>query len=139
MIVDGKNLVAGRLASKVAKAIVKGEKVIVINAEDVIIRGNKESTLEKFYERTHAAVHSNPHYGPKYDRVPSKILRRMIKGMLPKGPRAVERYIKMVTIYNSTPKLMPKDEVVTFKEMEFDGNKNYITLKELGTLLGAKW
>ncbi|HNV01646.1 MAG TPA: 50S ribosomal protein L13 [archaeon] len=139
MIVDGKNLIAGRLASKVAKAAVKGEKVIVINAEEVVIVGNKESTLEKFYTRTHASVLSNPHYGPKYDRIPSKILRRMVKGMLPNGPRARERIIKLVTIYNATPKLMPKEDVITFKEIEFDGHKNHITLKELGTLLGAKW
>lgn len=139
MIVDGKNLIAGRLASKVAKAVVKGEKVVIINAEDVVIIGKKENILEKFYTRTHVKVLSNPHYGPKYDRVPSKILRRMIKGMLPKGPRAVERYIKMVTVHNSTPKLMPKEEITTFKEIEFDGHKNHITLKELGTLLGAKW
>lgn len=139
MIVDGKNLIAGRLASKVAKAAVKGEKVIVINAEEVVIVGNKESTLEKFYTRTHASVLSNPHYGPKYDRIPSKILRRMVKGMLPNGPRARERIIKLVTIYNATPKLMPKEDIITFKEIEFDGHKNHITLKELGTLLGAKW
>lgn len=139
MIVDGKNLIAGRLASKVAKAAVKGEKVLVLNAEEVVIVGNKKNILEKFYTRTHASVLSNPHYGPKYDRIPSKILRRMVKGMLPNGPRARERCIKLVTIYNSTPKLMPKEEVITFKEIEFDGHKNHITLKELGTLLGAKW
>lgn len=95
MIVDGKNLIAGRLASKVAKAAVKGEKVIVINAEDVVIVGNKESTLEKFYTRTHASVLSNPHYGPKYDRIPSKILRRMVKGMLPNGPKSKRKNNKI--------------------------------------------
>ena len=101
MIVDGKNLIAGRLASRVAKAAVKGEQVIVINAEDTVIVGNKESTLKKFYTKTHEArVLSNPHYGPKYDRIPSKILRRMVKGMLPKRSRTKEKLIKLVTIYN---------------------------------------
>ena len=48
MIVDAKDNVAGRLASKVAKALINGERVTVINAQDLVMVGNKKSILEKY-------------------------------------------------------------------------------------------
>ncbi len=139
MIVDVKGLVAGRVASKIAKAVVTGEKVMIINAEEAVIVGNPESIMAKYTLRVQAKVHSNPHFGPKYERIPSKILRRMIKGMLPKGPRAVERYIKMVTVHNTTPKLLPKEEVKQFEEFKFNERHKCLTLGEIAKSLGGKW
>ena len=91
MIVDAKGLIAGRLSTKVAKALIKGETITVLNAEEAIIVGNRDNILEGFKVRVDAAVKSNPHYGPKYSRIPDRILRRMIKGMLPRNGRTKEK------------------------------------------------
>jgi len=139
MIVDAKNAVVGRVASKVAKAAIKGEKVVVLNAEHAIMVGNKESILEKFEARTTARVLGNPHYGPKYSRIPSKMLRRTIRGMLPNKPRTTERLLKLVTVYNTVPDLMPKEDIVTFEDVKCNERHNRMTLGEIAKILGGRW
>ena len=42
-IIDGTNAVLGRLASYVAKKVLKGEEVIILNCEHILITGNKKS------------------------------------------------------------------------------------------------
>jgi large subunit ribosomal protein L13 len=139
MIVDVKGLVAGRVASQIAKAVVKGEKVIVLNAQDAVIVGNPESTMEVYHERTHVKVHSNPHFGPKYERIPSKMFRRMVRGMLPNRPRASVKYTKMVTVYNGTPKLFPTGEIKSFEKFKNSERHRSMTLGEIAKALGGTW
>ena len=43
-IIDGKNTVLGRLASFAAKEALKGEEIVVLNCEQVIITGNKKNS-----------------------------------------------------------------------------------------------
>lgn len=139
MIVNANENVAGRLASKVAKAIVKGEKVTVINAQDLVLVGNKESILEKFTMKVDAAVLSNPHYGPKYDRVPSKMFRRMVRNMLPTKKRAKDRMIKQLRVFNASAKGIDAKEAIVFEDIKFNHRNNYMTLKDLALLLGGRW
>ncbi|HPM85531.1 MAG: 50S ribosomal protein L13 [archaeon] len=139
MIVDAKDNVAGRLASKVAKAIINGERVTVINSQDLVMVGNKKSILEKFTTRVDGAVKSNPHYGPKYDRIPSKIFRRMVRNMLPTKKRAKERIIKQLRVFNTTAKGIDSKEAIIFEEIKFNHRNNYIKLKDVALLLGGRW
>ena len=139
MIVDGKGLVSGRLASKVAKAAIKGEKVVVVNAEQIVMVGNKESIIEKFKTRTEARVLSNPHYGPKYSRIPSKIFRRSVKGMLPNKKRAAERILKNVEVFNAVPKELANEKMQTFDDIKYNERHKAMTLKEIASHLGGKW
>ena len=41
LIIDGQGARLGRLASYVAKQSLKGDEVVVLNCEEVIISGNK--------------------------------------------------------------------------------------------------
>lgn len=139
MIVNANENVAGRLASKVAKAIIKGEKVTVINAQDLVIVGNKESILEKFTVKVDARVLSNPHFGPKYDRVPSKMFRRMVRNMLPTKKQAKVRIIKQLRVFNGAAKGIDSKEAIVFEDIKFNHRNNYMTLKDLALLLGGRW
>ena len=42
IVFDGKDKVLGRLASAVAKELLNGKKVAIVNAEQSIISGNKK-------------------------------------------------------------------------------------------------
>jgi large subunit ribosomal protein L13 len=139
MIVDAKGLIAGRLSTKIAKLLIQGEQVTILNAEDAIIVGNKDSIMEKFKTRVDANVKSNPHYGPKYSRIPDRILRRMIKGMLPRNGRTKEKLVKRLTVYNSTPKELAKEKAEIFEEFKCNERHKYITIKEIALLLGGRW
>ena len=139
MIVDGSNLVMGRLASRLAKAVIKGENVVVVNSEKIVVTGNKESIIENYELRTNAAVKSNPHYGPKYERVPSKMFRRTIKGMLPQKKTTKLAMLKRVAVYNGVPKKLEGQKFETFEEIKFNERNRSMTLKEIAELLGGKW
>lgn len=139
MIVDVKEMVAGRVATKIAKLVINGERVIVVNAEDAIIVGNKESILENFRSRVNASVKSNPHYGPKYARIPDRLFRRMVRNMLPTKKRTKERLIKKLLVYNSFPTELRKEKAIVFEEYRFSGRRNHLKLKEIANLLGGRW
>jgi ribosomal protein uL13 len=80
-VIDGKNAVLGRLASYSAKEALKGEEIVILNCEQVIITGNRKDTKETF-ERKKRRVGSGQK-GPKHSRLAEKIVRRTIRGMLP--------------------------------------------------------
>ncbi len=80
-IIDGKNAVLGRLASYVAKEALKGEDIVILNCEQVIISGNKKNIREEF-EAKRRKIGSGQK-GPKHSRSTDKIVKRSIRGMLP--------------------------------------------------------
>ena len=45
-IIDGKNAVLGRLASFAAKEALRGEEIVILNCEQIIITGNKRNNEE---------------------------------------------------------------------------------------------
>ena len=42
IVVDGTNLIAGRLASNVAKLLRKGNRVTIVNCDKIMMSGKKE-------------------------------------------------------------------------------------------------
>jgi large subunit ribosomal protein L13 len=139
MIVDASDLVVGRLSSKVAKLLVTGENIIIVNAEKAVIVGGKEAILAKYKMKFDARVLSNPHFGPKYSRIPSRMLRRIVKGMLPNKSRAAERMIKKLQVFNGVPKELKEQKMETIAGVKCNEKHDFMSLKELGTLLGGRW
>ena len=81
VIIDATGLVLGRMASTIAKQLLQGETVIVVNAEKAAISGKRLSILKDkkdFLEVGHFRK------GPYHQRRPDKIVRRTIRGMLPR-------------------------------------------------------
>jgi large subunit ribosomal protein L13 len=139
MMINAEGLVAGRLASKVAKALITGETITVVNAEKVVMVGNKKNILAKYEVRVNASVKSNPHRGPKYDRIPSKMFRKMVKGMLPNKKRTSESLLGNLTVFNSVPAEL-KDQVTDIiVEAKFNDRHDVMTFGEIAKLLGGKW
>jgi len=139
MIVDVKGIVAGRAATRIAKALIKGETVIVLNAQDAVMVGNTPSIMEKFKRRTDASVLSNPHYGPKYARIPDRMFRRTVRNMLPTKKSAKERMIKRLKVFNAVPKEYASEKAITFEESRFNERHNAMTYKEIALQLGGRW
>ncbi len=82
-IIDGKNAVLGRLAGRAAKLALKGEEVAVVNCREVIITGNKKNILKDFAEGKGKI--GSGQQGPKYSKDIDKIVKRAIRGMLPRA------------------------------------------------------
>ena len=47
-VFDAKNIVLGRLASMVAKELLNGKDVYIVNAESAVISGSKKVIKEKY-------------------------------------------------------------------------------------------
>jgi len=65
-IINAEGLILGRMASKVAKMLLEGEEIVIVNADKAIITGNKEYIFEKYKRRTSFRSISNPQKGPFY-------------------------------------------------------------------------
>jgi large subunit ribosomal protein L13 len=94
-VYDGKDAVFGRLASVVAKDLLKGNFVDVINCNDIIISGDKKLLVKKILAKREMGSGSSMK-GPKYPRVADRLIKRMIRGMLPwDRPRGREAYERL--------------------------------------------
>ncbi len=102
-IVDGTNAVFGRLASQVAKMLLQGEQVVVINAEKILISGNRRDIIEKFKTRRSLQHKATPEYSPKWPRVPHLLVKRMIRGMLPYKKARGREAFKRLRVYIGKP------------------------------------
>ena len=80
-IIDGEGIVLGRLASYAAKESLKGEEIIILNCEEIIITGNKKNIEENFEIRRSRVGHSQK--GPRHSKSSEKMVKRAIRGMLP--------------------------------------------------------
>ncbi len=130
MIIDADGAIAGRLSSYAAKQLMKGEKVIIVNAEKAVITGNSKSIMKEFYTRREI---SHPKYGPFFPRRPDLILRRMIRGMVPyKKPtgrnafRKLKVHIGVPEKLDEEPKKFAKKKITT----------SYMTILDISKKLG---
>jgi len=136
-VVDATNAIIGRLATQVAKYALLGEEVAIVNSEKAIVSGKKINVFDEYVNRIQRGTHRGPHH----PRLPDRILRRTVRGMLPykkaKGREAFER----VMCYVGVP---PEFEGKTFEKVESaDMSKlptlKYVTLADISKRLGAKF
>ncbi len=82
IVYDGEGAVFGRLASLVAKDLLKGNEVDVLNCEKIIVSGDKKLLAKKILAKREMGSGGSMK-GPKYPRTAEKLTKRMIRGMLP--------------------------------------------------------
>jgi len=93
LVIDATGLILGRMASAVAKRLLQGEQVFIMNAEKATISGKRLSVLKS--AKTFLEV-GHPRKGPIHPRKPDQIVRRTVRGMLPwKNPRGQRAYRRL--------------------------------------------
>ncbi len=110
LLVDAKDQILGRLASKVAKilsgktkptytsAMDMGDFVIIINAEKIKITGNKENSKSYFHHTGYPAGLREEKYSDLIKKNPEKIIKSAVLGMLPKN-RLRAKMINHLKVY----------------------------------------
>lgn len=131
LVIDAEGAVVGRLASFVAKKLLEGEEVYIINAEKAIITGDPKVVVEKYLDRIRRG---NPHHGPFFPRQPHRILRRAIRGMLPYKKAKGRNALKRLKVYVGMPDELKDKESIKMKEKK---RCKYITLLELSKRIGG--
>ena len=88
VVIDGRGHLVGRLASKIAKELLNGQRVVVVRCELLQKSGSLFRNKLKFQEFLNKTRNTNPRKGHIHFRTPSRIFWRTVRGMLPhKGPR----------------------------------------------------
>ncbi|MGD1054948.1 MAG: 50S ribosomal protein L13 [Nitrososphaerales archaeon] len=134
---DATDQIAGRLSSKVAKLLISGRRVVVVNAERSLISGSRSSVVKQWQERLEIASHVNPIYGPIHPRRPDRILRRMIRGMVPRKKAKGALAMKRLRVYVGLPSGVDVTKLTRFKDTTASRPVPvYVTMKELSKALG---
>nr|KJR71438.1 MAG: 50S ribosomal protein L13 [Vulcanisaeta sp. AZ3] len=105
VVVDASNHIVGRLASIVAKWALEGRRVIIVNAEKAVVTGDFNMVLGWYKTRiSEWLTHYNPEKaGPKIPRKPDRILKRVIRGMLPRKSSRGRGAFKRVRVFMGVP------------------------------------
>ena len=100
--IDADNQILGRLCSEVAKYLLDGYAVNIVNCEKAIISGKKQSILREYRDMHKIHTASNPRRGPFHPKRPDRLVRRTVRGMLPwkksKGRSAYHRLLTFIGI-----------------------------------------
>ncbi len=114
-IIDGKKIVMGRLASYVAKEALKGEEISVVNCSEVIITGNKKEIENQFLIK--GGRFGSSQKGPTHHKSSEKIVKRVIRGMLPnyRVGRGREAF-KKIKCYDKIPKEFEGKELIKLEQ-----------------------
>lgn len=135
-VVDVSGLVLGRAASAIAFRLLRGESIVVVNAEKSVVTGSRQNVLA-FYtaNRARGSVRSGPHF-PRY---PDRIFRRTVRGMLPhlktRGKEALDRLTVFIGVPHPVASL-PRQSIDVARSRP--SLQPPLTLEEITRLLGAR-
>jgi large subunit ribosomal protein L13 len=134
LVIDGTNMVFGRLASQVAKKLMLGEEVHLVNAEKMIIRGNPVEITGRYRIKRTLKNKGTPEHSPVWSKVPHMLVKKMIRGMLPrKTLRGIEA-LHRLRVYTGNPKNLKENLKV--ENATFDGISKHVTIHEICRSIG---
>jgi len=116
VVVDGSNMVLGRLASRVAKLLLEGYRVHVVNVERITVSGRKNMVVQS-YKRTVLGVksHYSHKWRPKRPRSPVRLFKKTVWGMLPKNNKGLKA-LRRLKAYVGVPEDLKNRETIQFPE-----------------------
>ena len=138
IVVDATDHIAGRLASNIAKLLVKGNRVTVVNCEKIMMSGTRSNQIKEYREFLEINSIINYKHGPVHYRRPDTVMAKMIRQMLPfdRKPSGKEAYQRLRTQIGS-PKEIKSLEKIQFEKAKIRKTpSNYTTLGELCRVIG---
>lgn len=137
-LVDASNLILGRMASAIAKRLLNGETIVILNAEKALVSGKKRSKVKEFKEFLELSSVGSPKYGPFHPRRPDRFLRRTVRGMLPGHRARGKGAYRRLRVYIGVPEEYKDKPIVTLHEAKAKPRGVYTTLGELTREIGWK-
>ncbi len=137
-VINAEGHILGRLSSVIAKRLLNGEKIVVVNAEKAIITGDKEMVFQRYKEKYDRGSKEK---GPYFPRHPEKIFKRTVRGMLPwKSRRGREAYRRLRVFMGVPEELKDKEfEIVECALYEkVCKTDKFVTLADVSRYLGFR-
>ena len=139
--IDATGHVVGRLSSVIAKRLLNGEEVVVVNAEKAIVTGRRSVVLAEYRKRRRRGSTTSRMrgIGPFYPRRPDMILRRTISRMLPhQQPRGREA-LKRLRVYMDVPEAFKGKPLEIIEVAKRPPHGPVMALGEVARELGSKF
>ncbi len=136
-VIDANGLIMGRLASIVAKRLLAGEKIDIINAENAVVSGNRYTI---FADYRHSVERGRPEHGPYFPKRPERILKRTVRGMLPYKRQSGRTAMANLKVHTGVPAELKNAQAETIEAASMTrlSSAKYVKLGEIGKNLGAK-
>jgi large subunit ribosomal protein L13 len=133
-VVNADGLILGRMATTIAKRLLQGEEIAVVNAEKAVISGRKGN---KVTEAKEFLAVGGVGRGPFHYRRPDRIVRKTVKGMLPaKKPKGKDAY-KRLQVYIGVPEDLKNVKMETVSHADAKKLKcSYFTVGQFSREIG---
>lgn len=137
LYIDGSRLRLGRVATSVAKQLINGNSVVIVNVEKVVVSGSRDSVMSKYERWMKLRTFKNPEdVGPKQHRGPDRLMWYAVRNMLPKSPTG-KSALKHLKVYMGVPHEL---DTKTFQKIEEADVKylrgSYMSLGDVSKGLG---
>jgi large subunit ribosomal protein L13 len=133
-IIDAEGATLGRLCTTVAKNLLEGDEIALVNVEKAVISGKKFKIKEQFKEKRELGTYRK---GPFYHRSPEKMVKRSVRGMLPYQTPKGRAALKRLKCYIGVPDQFQGEKAESIPNAK-KHHVDYITIQELSRSLGAK-
>ena len=137
MIIDAKDAILGRLSSYVAKQVLLGNKIEIINCEECVISGKKPAIMDEYIKRLHRKA---PAKGPFFYRRPDMLVRRAIRGMLPFKMARGRSAFKNVQCHIGIPEYLKNEKALSIENSSINRlhSADYLKIKDICKAVGWK-
>ncbi len=135
-VIDASGHILGRLSSYIAKRLLEGEKIVVVNAEKAIITGNPENVFERYKEKYDRGSKEK---GPYFPRHPEKIFKRTVRGMIPWKTKRGREAFRRLRVFIGIPDELKGREFERVEEALYERvskSERYVFLEDVSRYLG---
>lgn len=135
-VYDATGCVLGRLASSAAETILNDEEELaIVNCERAIVTGDKDKVLRRYRDKYNRGTARK---GPHFPRVPHRLVKRTVRGMIPfQKPRGREAY-KRLRCYIGVPDELSSDDAETPEDAQPKSVTSFVEVGDISEHLGAK-
>jgi len=137
--VDASGMIAGRMCSHVAKILLQGNRVVLVNAQGALFSGNRRNIMAEWADRLDLGSVVHPKHGPFHPRTPDGILSRMVRGMIPRTKPSGAAAIKRLRVYVGVPAEFGNVQYTNFEDSKATKPiAFYVPLSEISGKIGWK-
>lgn len=134
---DGADHLAGRLSSNVAKMLLQGNHVTIVNCEKIMLSGSKKNIVKNYKDFLAIASILHPKHGPYHPRKPDTMITRMIRGMLPRKKPSGQAALKRLRAYIGVPSQLRSSKKIVLDNAKITKSPaNYISMADLAREVG---
>lgn len=140
-LVDAKGKIVGRLCSFIAKRALYGDMIVIVNAKEAVLTGSTPNIVKTRILRQDIHTHANPRMGPFWPHRPDTLLRRTLRGMLPRNNRGLLAYKRVQVFVAGVPNHLQKKypiegEIAVPKADGAKTKAHLLTLGEVAAQIG---